>query len=208
MRLIGLDPGLRNTGWGVIESAGSRLTFVACGVVQSDAALSLAERLCQLFDGVSAVIREWQPLEAAVEETFVNKNPSSTLKLGQARGAVLMAPAKLGLVVMEYGANHIKKSVVGVGHAEKQQVELMVSRLLPGVTATADAADALAVAICHAHHRRTGRKWVEGKVQAGAEGGEIGAVRGGRVGAGRGKSGVRGSQAEWERAMLARVTKR
>jgi crossover junction endodeoxyribonuclease RuvC len=207
MRLIGLDPGLRNTGWGVIESEGSSLRFIACGVVHSDEALSLAERLCQLFDGISAIIREWQPLEAAVEETFVNKNPNSTLKLGQARGAVLMAPAKLGLVVMEYGANHIKKSVVGVGHAEKQQVELMVSRLLPGTTATADAADALAVAICHAHHRRTGRKWVEGKVQAGAEGGEIGAVRGGRVGAGRGKSGVRGSQAEWERAMLARATK-
>jgi crossover junction endodeoxyribonuclease RuvC len=208
MRLIGLDPGLRNTGWGVIDSEGSHLRFVACGVVQSDAALSLAERLCELFDGVSAVIREWQPLEAAVEETFVNKNPNSTLKLGQARGAVLMAPAKLGLAVIEYGANHIKKSVVGVGHAEKQQVELMVARLLPGVTATADAADALAVAICHAHHRRTGHKWIAGKVQAGAEGGEIGAVRGGRVGAGRGKSGVRASQAEWERAMLTRETKR
>lgn len=208
MRLIGLDPGLRNTGWGVIESEGSRLSFVACGVVHSDEALSLAERLCQLFDGVSDVIREWLPVEAAVEETFVNKNPNSTLKLGQARGAVLMAPAKLGLVVMEYGANHIKKSVVGVGHAEKQQVELMVSRLLPGVTATADAADALAVAICHAHHRRTGHKWTTGEVTAGAESGEIGAVRGGRVGAGRGKSGVRGSQAEWERAMLARATKR
>jgi crossover junction endodeoxyribonuclease RuvC len=208
MRLIGLDPGLRNTGWGVIESEGSRLRFVACGVVHSDERRSLAERLCELFDGVSDVIREWQPVEAAVEETFVNKNPNSTLKLGQARGAVLMAPAKLGLAVIEYGANHIKKSVVGVGHAEKQQVELIVSRLLPGVTATADAADALAVAICHAHHRRTGRKWTSGAVTAGAEGGEIGAVRGGRVGAGRGKSGVRGSQAEWERAMLARATKR
>ncbi len=205
MRLIGLDPGLRNTGWGIIESEGNRLRGIACGVVVSDAALSLAERLCQLFDGVSAVIREWQPVEAAVEETFVNKNPSSTLKLGQARGAVMLAPAKLGLAVSEYGANHIKKSVVGVGHADKAQVEMMVSRLVPGMNATADAADALAVAICHAHHRATGARWRSGDVTAGADGGEIGAVRGGRVGAGKGKSGVRGAQAEWAQAMLARA---
>src|SRR5262245_53230569 len=205
MRLIGLDPGLRNTGWGVIEAEGNRLAHVASGVVHSDEGRPLAERLCQLFDGIAAVIGQWQPLEAAVEETFVNKNPSSTLKLGQARGAVLMAPAKLGLPVLEYGANHIKKSVVGVGHAEKRQVEMMVRRLLPGSDATADAADALAVAICHAHHRGTSGRWTKGAVMAGAEGGDVGAVRGGRVGAGRGKSGLRSSTAAWERALLARA---
>ena len=205
MRLIGLDPGLRNTGWGIIEADGNRLAHVASGVVQSDQDRPLAERLCQLFDGITAVIAQWQPREAAVEETFVNKNPTSTLKLGQARGAVLMAPAKLGLPVLEYGANHIKKSVVGVGHAEKRQVEMMVRRLLPGSTATADAADALAVAICHAHHRGTSGRWAGGAVMAGVEGGDLGAVRGGRVGAGRGKSGVRSSSTAWERALLARA---
>ncbi len=205
MRLIGLDPGLRNTGWGVIEAEGNRLTHVASGVVQSDEGRPLAERLCQLFDGIAAVIAQWQPVEAAVEETFVNKNPTSTLKLGQARGAVLMAPAKCGLPVLEYGANHIKKSVVGAGHAEKRQVEAMVRRLLPGSDAAADAADALAVAICHAHHRGTARRWTGGAVMAGAEGGEVGAVRGGRVGAGRGRSGVRGSSAAWERMLLMRA---
>jgi crossover junction endodeoxyribonuclease RuvC len=205
MRLIGLDPGLRNTGWGVIEAEGNRLTHVASGVVRSDQDRPLAQRLCQLFDGIAAVIGQWQPREAAVEETFVNKNPASTLKLGQARGAVLMAPAKLGLPVLEYGANHIKKSVVGVGHAEKRQVEMMVRRLLPGSDATADAADALAVAICHAHHRGTSGKWTTGSVMAGAEGSDVGAVRGGRVGAGRGKSGLRGSTTAWENALLARA---
>jgi crossover junction endodeoxyribonuclease RuvC len=178
---------------------------VASGVIHSDQDRPLAQRLCQLFDGIAAVIAEWQPVEAAVEETFVNKNPSSTLKLGQARGAVLMAPAKLGLAVLEYGANHIKKSVVGAGHADKRQVEMMVRRLLPGSAATADAADALAVAICHAHHRGTAGKWTGGAVMAGAEEGEVGAVRGGRVGAGRGRSGLRNSQAAWEQAILARA---
>ncbi|MBL8674423.1 MAG: crossover junction endodeoxyribonuclease RuvC [Rhodospirillales bacterium] len=207
MRLIGLDPGLRNTGWGVIESEGNRLRYVACGVVHSDEALPLASRLCQLFDGVTAVIAEWAPLEAAVEETFVNKNPNSTLKLGQARGAVLLAPAKRGLPAFEYGANHIKKSVVGVGHADKVQVEMMVRRLLPGSDAVADAADALAVAICHAHNRSSIDRWKAGETTAGDEsGGEVGAVRGGRIGAGRGRSGVRGSQAEWERRILARAS--
>ena len=205
MRLIGLDPGLRSTGWGVIEVEGNRLVHVASGIVRSDEATSLAERLCQLFDGISAVIVEWQPREAAVEETFVNKNPTSTLKLGQARGAVLMAPAKLGLPVREYGANHIKKSVVGAGHADKRQVEMMVRRLLPGSAATADAADALAVAICHAHHRGTSGRWRAGAVMAGAESGDVGAVRGGRMGAGRGRSGLRGAATAWQRALLARA---
>lgn len=156
MRLIGLDPGLRRTGWGVIEVSGNRLTHVANGTVGSDAALSLAERLSQLFDALTAVIAEYRPDEAAVEETFVNRNPSSTLKLGQARGAVLLAPAQSGIPVAEYPANLIKKALVGNGHADKNQIQAMVSILLPGAkTAGADAADALAVAVCHAHHRKS-----------------------------------------------------
>jgi crossover junction endodeoxyribonuclease RuvC len=159
MRLIGLDPGLRITGWGVIESDGYRLRHVAHGVVKSDEKLSLAERLDQLFVGISAVIEAQQPVHAAVEETFVNKNASSTLKLGYARGVVLLAPARLGLPVAEYGANQVKKAVVGVGHADKTQVAMMVKRLLPGINATADAADALAVAICLAHFLGTQKAW-------------------------------------------------
>ncbi|MBN9491235.1 MAG: crossover junction endodeoxyribonuclease RuvC [Alphaproteobacteria bacterium] len=158
MRLIGLDPGLRLTGWGVIEVEGNRLRHVAHGVIKVAAERSLAERLCELFDGVAAVVAAQQPAEAAVEETFVNVNPGSTLKLGQARGVVLLAPARAGLPVFEYAANLVKKSVVGVGHADKRQIAMMVGRLLPGVEATADAADALAVAICHAHHRATTKR--------------------------------------------------
>jgi len=158
MRLIGLDPGLRLTGWGVIDVDGNRLRHVAHGVVKVPADRSLAERLNELFEGVSAVIAEHRPIEAAVEETFVNANPASTLKLGQARGVVLVAPARAGLKVFEYAANLVKKSVVGAGHADKHQIAMMVGRLLPGVVATADAADALAVAICHAHHRETARR--------------------------------------------------
>ena len=158
MRLIGLDPGLRLTGWGVIEVEGNRLRHVAHGVIKVASERSLAERLCELFDGVAAVVAAQQPVEAAVEETFVNVNPGSTLKLGQARGVVLLAPARAGLPVFEYAANLVKKSVVGVGHADKRQIAMMVGRLLPGVEATADAADALAVAICHAHHRATAKR--------------------------------------------------
>ena len=158
MRLIGLDPGLRLTGWGVIEVEGNRLRHVAHGVIKVASERSLAERLCELFDGVATVVTEQQPSEAAVEETFVNVNPGSTLKLGQARGVVLLAPARIGLPVFEYAANLVKKSVTGVGHADKRQIAMMVGRLLPGVEATADAADALAVAICHAHHRATARR--------------------------------------------------
>ena len=154
MRLIGLDPGLRRTGWGVVEVDGNRLAHVANGIVVSDAAETLAERLSALFDGLSAVIVRHAPAEAAVEETFVNRNPKSTLKLGQARGAVLLAPAQSGLPVAEYPANLIKKALVGTGHADKNQVQTMVEMLLPGCRPeSADAADALAVAICHAHHR-------------------------------------------------------
>jgi len=159
MRVLGLDPGLRNTGWGVIDAVDNRLRHVADGVIRSDAALSLAERLVQLFDGVIAIIGQWTPDEAAVEETFVNKNPASTLKLGQARGVVLLAPAKAGLAVGEYAATLVKQSVVGTGRAAKEQVGMMVRTLLPGcLAATPDAADALAVAICHAHHRNTQKR--------------------------------------------------
>jgi len=158
MRLIGLDPGLRSTGWGVIEVEGNRLRHVAHGVIRVVGERSLAERLSELFEGVTTVVAAQRPAEAAVEETFVNVNPGSTLKLGQARGVVLLAPARAGLPVYEYAANLVKKSVVGVGHADKRQIAMMVGRLLPGVEATADAADALAVAICHAHHRAAARR--------------------------------------------------
>jgi crossover junction endodeoxyribonuclease RuvC len=153
MRLIGLDPGLRLTGWGVIDVEGNRLSHVAHGVVKVTAAGPLADRLCALFEGVLAIVEAHRPSEAAVEETFVNVNPGSTLKLGQARGVVMLAPARSGLPVFEYAANLVKKSVTGVGHADKRQIAMMVGRLLPGIAAESDAADALAVAICHAHHR-------------------------------------------------------
>ena len=160
MRIVGIDPGLRRTGWGVIDVEGNRLRHVANGAVGSESNAEFAQRLRQLFEGIVAVLHEFKPVEAAVEETFVNRNPVSTLKLGQARGVVLLAPALEGLVVAEYPANLVKKSVVGAGHAAKQQVSLMVKTLLGGVAIDgADAADALAVAICHAHHRSTRRHW-------------------------------------------------
>jgi crossover junction endodeoxyribonuclease RuvC len=160
MRILGLDPGLRHTGWGVIDVAGNRLTHVADGVAHAATDMPLARRLSALFRQILSVVAEYQPDEAAVEETFVNKNPASTLKLGVARGVVLLAPAERGLPVAEYSANMVKKSVVGAGHAEKAQVQMMVRRLLPGCAiAEPDAADALAVAICHAHHAGTARRW-------------------------------------------------
>lgn len=156
VRVLGLDPGLRNTGWGVIDTDGNRLRAVADGVVHSDASRPLSERLNQLFEGIAEVIATWEPDEAAIEETFVNKNPHSTLKLGQARGVVMLAPARSGLAVAEYAPTLIKKAVVGTGTAAKDQVGLMIRTLLPGcLAASPDAADALAVAICHAHHRIT-----------------------------------------------------
>jgi crossover junction endodeoxyribonuclease RuvC len=156
MMLLGLDPGLRRTGWGVIVCEDNRLSHVANGCVDTDGGLGLAERLVQIYDGLAGVIERYRPDEAAVEETFVNRNPMSTLKLGQARGVVLVAVARAGLVVAEYSPNLIKKTVVGTGHAAKQQIQAMVNILLPGCAiAGADAADALAVAICHAHHRST-----------------------------------------------------
>ena len=158
VRIIGLDPGLRNTGWGVIEVEGTRLIYVGDGTVHSDADAPLAERLLQIHQGVLAVVREFQPDEAAIEETFVNADARATLKLGQARGAVMLAPAMLKIPVAEYAPNQVKKSVVGAGHAEKQQVKHMVKLLLPKAALnTADSTDALAIAICHAHSRGSQR---------------------------------------------------
>ncbi len=158
VRIIGLDPGLRNTGWGIIESEGSRLIYVADGAVHSDADAALAERLLQIHMQIVSVLREFAPDEAAIEETFVNTDARATLKLGQARGAVMLAPASLGIAVAEYAPNTVKKSVVGAGHAEKQQVKRMVKLLLPkAVMKTVDSVDALAIAICHAHHRSVRR---------------------------------------------------
>lgn len=159
MRLIGFDPGLQITGWGVIEAVGNRLRYVADGLVTTSPKVALAERLVELHAGLTDVIREYAPEEAAVEETFVNKNAVSTLKLGQARGIVMLVPALAGLYVAEYLPNLVKKTVVGSGHAQKEQVQMMVKTLLPGaIIAGADAADALAVAICHAHHRGTAER--------------------------------------------------
>ena len=158
MILLGLDPGLQSTGWGVIEAQGNRLRHVANGQVRSRAADPLGQRLTQLFEALEAIIAEHRPDAAAVEETFVNANPRSTLKLGQARGVAMLAAARSGIAVGEYAPNAIKKAVVGVGHADKTQVHAMVKRLLPGVNvAGPDAADALAIAIAHAHILNTAR---------------------------------------------------
>ncbi|MFK5977693.1 MAG: crossover junction endodeoxyribonuclease RuvC [Rhizobiaceae bacterium] len=154
IRIIGIDPGLQRMGWGIIESCGNRLTFVGSGTLRSDAKAALALRLCQLHDGLEAVIHSHMPHEAAVEETFVNTNAAATLKLGQARGVALLVPARAGLVIGEYAPNTVKKSVIGVGHGDKKQIKMMVDMLLPKSTYDSDdAADALAIAICHAHHR-------------------------------------------------------
>lgn len=167
MRLIGFDPGLRHTGWGVIETDGNRLRYVADGTVRPPTEGDMASRLKAMHDGLAAVLAAYMPAEAAVEETFVNANPESTLKLGQARGVVLLAPALAGIPVAEYAPNRIKKAVVGTGHAGKEQVQMMVSRLLPGCRFSGpDAADALAVAICHAHFAGTRQRWGEARVPA------------------------------------------
>ena len=158
MRILGLDPGLGTTGWGVIEADGNRLAHVANGQIRTDPAAPLPKRLAALADQLETLIAEHHPAAAAAEEVFVNKNPQSTLKLGQARGVVLMCAARSGIEVGEYSPSLVKKAVVGTGAAEKAQVHAMVSRLLPGVKiAGSDAADALAVAITHAHHLATAR---------------------------------------------------
>lgn len=154
VRIIGIDPGLRNTGWGVIEAEGTRLSYVADGSVHSDADAPLATRLLQIHSQLAEILKRYAPDEAAIEETFVNKDARATLKLGQARGAAMLAPALAGISVAEYAPNVVKKSVVGAGHAEKDQVKHMVKLLLPRAELnTADSVDALAIAICHAHHR-------------------------------------------------------
>ncbi len=155
VKILGIDPGLQRTGWGIVQSTGNSLSYIGHGVVQTNAKLTLAERLNMLHQELIKVLEKFQPQEAAVEEVFVNQNPVSTLKLGMARGVVLFTPSSFGLSVFEYSANKVKKSVVGSGHAQKHQVALMVSRLLPAMPKDVfdDAADALAVAICHAHHR-------------------------------------------------------
>jgi crossover junction endodeoxyribonuclease RuvC len=158
IRILGLDPGLRRTGWGVVTIDGARLTHVAHGVIAPRETLPFAERLLFLFEAITQVIADHAPHEAAVEETFVTANGQSTLKLGHARAAAMIAPARAGLPVAEYAAKVVKKAVVGTGGADKDQVAFMIARLLPTAGApTADAADALAVAIAHAHARRARR---------------------------------------------------
>ena len=156
IRIIGIDPGLRNTGWGIIGVQGTRLSYVADGTIKSDATAPLAERLLQLHEQLRDVVASFAPDEAAVEETFVNKDARATLKLGQARGIAMLVPAQAGLSVAEYAPNLIKKTVVGAGHADKHQIQAMVKILLPrAMPNSADSADALAIAICHAQHRKS-----------------------------------------------------
>jgi crossover junction endodeoxyribonuclease RuvC len=161
-RLLGIDPGLRITGWGLIEADGNRLRHLADGVIAIDHTQAVPERLRALHEALARLIATHQPDEAAIEETYVNRNGTATLKLGYARGIALLAPALAGVPVTEYGAKAVKRAVVGTGSADKTQVQMMVRRLLPGTAlGRADAADALAVAICHAHHRATRLAWQE-----------------------------------------------
>jgi crossover junction endodeoxyribonuclease RuvC len=156
IRIIGIDPGLRRTGWGIVEADGARLSYVASGLVTSDAESGLPYRLRQLYEGLVSIIAGFKPQEAAIEETFVNKDARATLKLGQARGMALLAPALAGIRVAEYPPNVVKKTVTGAGHGGKRQIAAMVGFLLPKATfGSADEADALAIAICHASHRQT-----------------------------------------------------
>lgn len=156
IRIVGIDPGLRRTGWGVVEVEGNRLIFVGCGSVATDDRAVLSERLLTIYDGLTRVLDEFRPDEAAVEATFVNKDASATLKLGQARGIAMLVPAKTGVSVAEYAPNLVKKTIVGTGHGDKTQIRMMIGVLLPKADPkTHDAADALAIAVCHAHHRQS-----------------------------------------------------
>jgi len=151
--ILGLDPGLRHTGWGIVAQEGNRLSFIAAGRINPDAELPMASRLLHIADELTALVGRHAPAEAAIEESFVHKNAASALKLGQARGAAILALAQAGLDVAEYSANRIKQSVTGYGHADKNQIQAMINMLLPGSgKLAADAADALAVAVTHAHH--------------------------------------------------------
>jgi crossover junction endodeoxyribonuclease RuvC len=154
IRILGIDPGLRRTGWGLIESDGNRLIHIACGSLETSERAELGTRLLVIHDGLISVIERYRPHEAAVEATFVNTNAAATLKLGQARGIAMLVPAKAGLTVAEYAPNLVKKTVVGAGHGEKTQIRMMIGVLLPKADPKSeDAADALAIAVCHAHHR-------------------------------------------------------
>src|SRR4051812_2717322 len=154
VRILGIDPGLRRTGWGIIETEGNRLIFIACGSIERPDDLPLASRLLAIHEGLAAVLGDFRPIEAAVEATFVNKDGVATLKLGQARGVAMLSPAMFGIAVAEYAPNQVKKTVVGAGHADKNQILVMLKLLLPKADPKSpDAADALAVAITHAHHR-------------------------------------------------------
>ncbi len=154
MIILGIDPGLQKTGWGVIRAEGNALRYLGSGLIKTDSTQSLAARLAVLHEGIKIILDEFKPDEAAVEETFINKNAASALKLGQARGVVLCVPALFGIPVAEYGANKVKKSVVGSGHAAKQQMGMMIRTLLPACgSISEDEADSLAVAITHAHYR-------------------------------------------------------
>ena len=156
IRIIGIDPGLRRTGWGLVEIEGNRLTFVACGSLETNDRAALADRLVTIHDGLVRILDQYRPDEAAVEATFVSKDASATLKLGQARGIAMLVPAKAGLGVAEYAPNLVKKTVVGAGHADKAQIRLMIGVLLPKADPKShDAADALAIAVTHAHHRQS-----------------------------------------------------
>ena len=154
IRILGIDPGLRRTGWGVVDVQGNRLMFVACGAVETDDRQTLAVRLVAIHDGLTHVVGEFRPDEAAAEATFVNKDASATLKLGQARGVALLVAARAGVPIAEYAPNLIKKTIVGAGHGDKAQIRMMLGVLLPKADPpTHDAADALAIAVTHAHHR-------------------------------------------------------
>jgi crossover junction endodeoxyribonuclease RuvC len=156
IRILGIDPGLRRTGWGVVASDGNRLSFLACGSLATDERAALAVRLLAIHDGLREVVDQHAPDEAAVEATFVNKDASATLKLGQARGIAMLVPALAGLPVAEYAPNLVKKTIVGAGHSEKAQIRMMIGVLLPKADPPSeDAADALAIAVCHAHHRQS-----------------------------------------------------
>jgi crossover junction endodeoxyribonuclease RuvC len=156
IRILGIDPGLRRTGWGLVACEGNRLTYVACGTVETDSKAALAERLVVIHDGLHRVVAEFRPDEAAVEATFVNRDAVATLKLGQARGIALLVPARAGVPVSEYAPNLVKKTIVGAGHGEKTQIRMMIGVLLPRADPQSeDAADALAIAVTHAHHRQS-----------------------------------------------------
>jgi crossover junction endodeoxyribonuclease RuvC len=156
IRILGIDPGLRRTGWGVVTIEGNRLSFISCGSLATNDKASLAERLVAIHDGLRKIVADHVPDEAAVEQTFVNKDAAATLKLGQARGIAMLVPACAGIPVAEYAPNLVKKTIIGAGHGEKGQIRMMIGVLLPKADPqTDDAADALAIAVCHAHHRQS-----------------------------------------------------